>query len=439
MAKPAVEIETIPHDELIRNVESHVVGLHGHFRPPQLPEQHERLHPRRPTATQFGDKGLERAAGVEDVVDEENLLTGNVGQQVKSQVEFTGSGHRAAITAGPDHPHADRTFQAPNQIGHHDDTAGEHPHDRERTVPHIGLHSISQTGNPGVELFRSEQRAHDESSQYLCYRIAGPFTMQDPLPSRPQWSVIDVAGHACEVFTPSEPAPGKAVIYLHGVRERWLRESTVLRDAIEAASLPVIAPRTGRSWWLDRPMPCFDPQVTPEQYIVGSVRGEVQRRFGVVSPGIALIGASMGGQGALRIAYRHPAIFPIAAAISPAIDFHLAMREAGDRDDGEFYDTLWQTYGNVERARQDTAILHVHPLNWPRHQCFASDPSDIHWHDGATRLHSKLVALGIPHTALLDHRSGGHNSAFYDTVAPEIVQFVLTALDAESRHVPGRG
>lgn len=263
--------------------------------------------------------------------------------------------------------------------------------------------------------------------------------MQDPLPSRPHWSVIDVAGHACEVFAPPDPTPGKAVIYLHGVRERWLRESTGLRDAIEAASLPVIAPRTGRSWWLDRPMPGFDSGVTPEQYVVAAVRDEVHRRFGVASPGIALIGTSMGGQGALRIAYRHPAIFPIAAAIAPAIDFHLAMREAGDRDDGELYDTLWQTYGDVERARQDTTILHVHPLNWPRHQCFASDPSDIHWRDGAERLHSKLVALGIPHTALLDPRGGGHSAVFYDAVAPEIVQFVLTALDAESRHVPGRG
>jgi pimeloyl-ACP methyl ester carboxylesterase len=263
--------------------------------------------------------------------------------------------------------------------------------------------------------------------------------MQDPLPSRPHWTVIDVAGHACELFAPPEPTPGKAVIYLHGVRERWLRESTGLRDAIEAASLPVIAPRTGRSWWLDRPMPGFDSEVTPEQYVVAAIRDEVQRRFGVTSPGVALIGTSMGGQGALRIAYRHPGIFPIAAAIAPAIDFHLAMREAGDREDGELYDTLWQTYGDVERARQDTAILHVHPLNWPRHQWFASDPSDIHWRDGAERLHSKLVALGIPHTALLEPRGSGHSAVFYDAVAPEIVQFALTALDAESRHVPGRG
>jgi S-formylglutathione hydrolase len=108
------------------------------------------------------------------------------------------------------------------------------------------------------------------------------------------------------------------------------------------------------------------------------------------------------------------------------------MREAADRDDGELFDTLWESFGDVERARQDTAILHVHPLNWPRHQFFASDPADPHWHDGADRLHSKLVALGIPHTALLEPRAD-----FTATAAAEAVRFVLAALDQESRRLPG--
>lgn len=260
--------------------------------------------------------------------------------------------------------------------------------------------------------------------------------MTDFASARSNWTTFTLAGHECELFSPPRPAAGKAVIYLHGVRERSLQDLVGLRDAIEAASLPAIAPRTGRSWWLDRIMPSFSPSITPERYVVDVVRGEVSRRFGVDSPGIALVGTSMGGQGALRIAYRHPELFPIAAAISPAIDFHAAMREAGEREDGEFYDTLWESYGDVERARQDTAILHVHPLNWPRHQCFASDPSDLHWHDGADRLHSKLGALGIPHVALLEPRGGGHGPEYYDKVAPEIIRFVNDALDVESRRLP---
>ena len=103
--------------------------------------------------------------------------------------------------------------------------------------------------------------------------------------------------------------------------------------------------------------------------------------------------------------------------------------------DGDLFANLYQIYGDVERARQDTAILHVHPLNWPRHQWFASDPEDWQWHDGAERLHGKLVALGIPHTAILDVRHGGHGPAYYDSIAPAAVRFILDALEAESRRL----
>lgn len=209
----------------------------------------------------------------------------------------------------------------------------------------------------------------------------------------------------------------------------------MLRDLVERERLPAIAPRAGRSWWLDRAVTSFDPTVTAEQYVIGPVVAEVERRFGVSPPGIAVVGTSMGGQGALRLAYRHPNLFPVAAAISPAVDFHAAMREAHERPDGELYDTLWETYGDVERARQDTAILHVHPLNWPRHQFFACDPADIHWYDGAVRLQSKLVALGIPHVALLEARGGGHSQEYYDRVSPDVMRFVLERLDQESRRI----
>jgi hypothetical protein len=259
--------------------------------------------------------------------------------------------------------------------------------------------------------------------------------MHPPPPPRPGWLVADVAGHPCEIHAPADPLPGRALVSLHDVRERWLRELPVLRDLVEAARLPVVAPRAGRSWWLDRIVPGFDPAITPERYVVGPVVAEIGRRFGVAPPGIGVVGTCMGGQGALRLAYRHPNTFPVAAAIAPAIDCPAAMREAHERADGELYDTLWEAYGDVERARQDTAILHVHPLNWPRHQLFASDPADPHWYDGAVRLQSKLVALGIPHMALLEARGGDPGQAYDDRVAAEVIGFVLERLDQESRRI----
>jgi hypothetical protein len=77
----------------------------------------------------------------------------------------------------------------------------------------------------------------------------------------------------------------------------------------------------------------------------------------------------------------------------------------------------------------------VHPLNWPRHQWFASDPRDGRSFDGAQRLHGKLGALGIPHTALFEPRGDGSRDAFTAAVAPDAIRFVLDALDAESRRL----
>ena len=100
----------------------------------------------------------------------------------------------------------------------------------------------------------------------------------------------------------------------------------------------------------------------------------------------------MGGQGALRFAYKHPKTFPVTAAISPALDYHLRLRE-GD-------ETLAAMYPNSEAARQDTALLHVHPLNWPHHQFFCCDPTDERWWDGADRL--RILPWGIDVLTLRD-------------------------------------
>ena len=74
--------------------------------------------------------------------------------------------------------------------------------------------------------------------------------------------------------------------------------------------------------------------------------------------------------------------------------------EAGDP-------TLAQLYRDSEQARQDTATLHIHPLNWPRHQWFVSDPADYLRHDGADRLRMKLYSLGVPYEADLETTGGG--------------------------------
>ena len=63
-------------------------------------------------------------------------------------------------------------------------------------------------------------------------------------------------------------------------------------------------------------------------------------------------------------------------------------------------------YRDAEDARQDSALLHIHPLNWPRNQFFCCDPTDYRWHDSADRLRMKLWSLGVPFECDLDTVAG---------------------------------
>ena len=247
------------------------------------------------------------------------------------------------------------------------------------------------------------------------------------------WSSQDLAGHPCDLFQPATSrAAGQVILYLHDLEGRPPQDQPGLKQPLEQAGLPVIAPRGDVSWWLGKILTPFDSALTAEAYLLGPVLEACRQWFAASPTGIGLLGTEMGGQGVLQLAYRHPDRFPVAAALGPAIDFHQGMRLGHEWPDGERFASLWEMFGDVEEARQETALLHIHPLNWPRHQWFASDPQDLRWHDGAVRLTSKLTALGIPHTAILERPV---ETDLVTTFAEEAITFLCRALQAESRRL----
>ncbi len=243
------------------------------------------------------------------------------------------------------------------------------------------------------------------------------------------WTRETVAGHTCEIFEPPEPSPhGHVVVYLHGIHLATLSSDPVYTRQFARHGLRAIVPITARSWWSDRICPEFDPAVTAERYVIDSVLPYIQTRWKTVPPGVALLGTSMGGQGALRISFKHPNKFPIVAALAPAIDFYKRYYE-----DDEV--TLPQMYDSPESARQDTATLHVHPLNWPRNIWFCCDPTDYRWHESTDRLRSKLYALGIPHDYDLETIAGGHSWPYYAHMAPVAIDYIVERLERERLRV----
>ena len=243
-----------------------------------------------------------------------------------------------------------------------------------------------------------------------------------------KWNEIQIKGHPTAVYEPAERSEhGYTLIYLHGVHLGDLREHPVFAEQFDRLGFRVLCPVTQRSWWTDKICAEFDPDVSAEQFMLKHVVPTITERWEVKPPRIGLFGTSMGGQGALRLAFKHPDTFPIAAGISPAIDYHTRFEE----DD----ETLPLMYADAEAARQDTALLHIHPLYWPRNLWFCCDPTDRRWHEGSERLRMKLSALGIPHDYDLETTGGGHGFEYYSRMAPTAMEYIFERFERERLRV----
>lgn len=242
------------------------------------------------------------------------------------------------------------------------------------------------------------------------------------------WTTEKVAGHDCDIFVPStRNQKGFVLLYLHGVHLNRLLDKQGFIEQFEKHGLPVVSPMSQRSWWTDKICNEFDPGITAQQHVMQNIVPFISERFETKPPRIGLFGTSMGGQGALRLAYKFPETFPVVAGLSPAIDYHKRFNE-GD-------ETIPQMYPDPEAARQDTALLHIHPLNWPRHQFFCCDPEDYKWWDSVERLRMKLWSLGVPYVCDLESSGGGHSFEYYQKMAPQAIGFLVERLERERMRV----
>lgn len=239
------------------------------------------------------------------------------------------------------------------------------------------------------------------------------------------WTTIDIAGKPADLFHPasSEPSP-YAILHLHGHSEVTLKDNPAFTESLQNYHIRCICPHGRRSWWLDRICPEYDPDVTPQSYLLQSVIPWIQENWQVAPPAIGLTGISMGGQGVLQFAYRHARQFPVVAALAPTVDFQNWYGRGLPLDD---------MFDSPEAARQATAILNLHPLNWPRHQFLACDPTDEEWFDSADKMSMKLYSSGIPHDFDFQTSNGGHSWEYFETMADKLIGWTAEKLDDVSR------
>src|SRR4051794_30631211 len=240
------------------------------------------------------------------------------------------------------------------------------------------------------------------------------------------WSGLEVGGKPADVYEPPGRRPRFGVLYLHDSDGVTLKERPAYTGLLGRLGLACVCPHGGPCWWADRACPEFDAARTPERYLLEAVLPSFNERWGLAPRSIGLLGVGMGGQGALRLAFKRPDLFPVVAAVAPALDYHDLYGR------GTALDAM---YDSKEQCRQDTALMHVPPFKPPPHVLFCIDPDDARWFRGNDRLHEKLNALGVEHQYDFTTRAGGHSWQYFDHRAERVLSFVVHGLEHESRRL----
>jgi len=140
-------------------------------------------------------------------------------------------------------------------------------------------------------------------------------------------------------------------------------------------------------------------------------------------------GLSMGGYGALRLAFSHPELFASVSAQSAALITQSPREMDADlRSGGPLADLLGSVFGNpvslkhwrendpFDLARKNQIQLRTEAIYI---NCGASD--DFGFQEGAQKLHSQLASQGIRHEFHL--YPGGHNAEYFLSHLGETIEF----------------
>ncbi|WP_223692249.1 YqiA/YcfP family alpha/beta fold hydrolase [Leifsonia poae] len=190
-----------------------------------------------------------------------------------------------------------------------------------------------------------------------------------------------------------------------------------------------------RGFYIDRPGAAWETLVADEFPL------HVAKTFGEFSA-IAVIGSSMGGYGALKLAFSCPSRYAAVAAVSPAVfpaetidavpernvpgvlgKLHSAMGAGcGDRI---AYNSN-SVYGRL-RANADAIRLAQLPVLI---DCGGAD--EFLLHEGAQFLHQLLVDLEVPHEyRVVD--GAGHTGEFTEERTRDAIRFLAAALKRGGR------
>lgn len=148
------------------------------------------------------------------------------------------------------------------------------------------------------------------------------------------------------------------VLYLlHGGDGNYRNWSNYSDAAIYAErGLILVMPEGDESYYMNA---VTRPEDRYEDYIVNDLIGDVERRFATASgrANRAIVGVSMGGFGAIKLALSHPDLFVFAGGISSAIDVPSRPFSIKRISQWEHHRSIFGPWGSQARHDRDPFVL----------------------------------------------------------------------------------
>lgn len=203
----------------------------------------------------------------------------------------------------------------------------------------------------------------------------------------------------------SSPAP---VIYLlHGFggdEKSWISMKPELKEVSDRENLIFVCPDGQRSWYWDSPK---DPSSRYETFVSDELVKFIDGKYPTVEDrsGRAITGLSMGGHGAMWLAFRHKDVFGAVGSTSGGLDIRPfpnnwdMSKQLGPESENR---EIWSTHtaiNQIDRLRNgDLAII------------FDCGYSDFFF-EVNNDFHKKLLTYKIDHDFLV--RPGGHDGNYW--------------------------
>jgi S-formylglutathione hydrolase FrmB len=223
-----------------------------------------------------------------------------------------------------------------------------------------------------------------------------------------------------EAASTTERVPTLYLLHGHGGNHLDWQQHVDLRPLADAYNVLIVCPDgSPDGWYLDSPL---DPTSQYETFLAEELPAWIDARYPTHSDRAAraIAGLSMGGHGALLLAFHHPNVYSAASSMSGGVDLTHSTQRWGIANRLGAYDEYparWHAHSIVTLAE------HVSP---PDDLALLIDcgVDDLFLPDNR-RLHAILLQRGIAHDYV--ERPGGHSWAYWTRVLPYHLLFFQEA------------